>query len=209
MRGRHRQKKLARVTRQHPPVVADLTDEASSDPTLRAFRDALLDIVRRRDWAALAEASHEDVQWDAQERGRDGLVEAIQAFPYIWESLEEALAAGGAFDGAGAFVSPPLMLRWPPGRWPDFNIALAQGRDVYLYADPEATLVVRELLAGELVSLLPTVTDAVCQVETMNGQVGYAVARRLLASEPMGFRVELTKRGGAWGMSFASSPMSW
>ena len=96
-----------------PPV-----DEAERDPSFSAFRERLLDIVERRDAAALLEVVASDIRYSF---GNGGGRKAFEEYwnlgtgdSKLWDELGRVLRLGGSFR-EGRFVAPYTFSAWPDG----------------------------------------------------------------------------------------------
>ena len=184
-------------------------DQASRDPSLVEYRDALLLAVRSRDGDAVVElASSEillsfggDTGHESLRRNLDG-IEDWQGEAY-WLELHRVLELGGVFLEDGAFCSPYLACVDLPD-CPDcdpFETVFVTGRDVAarVEPDPEARIVTR--LSYDVLRM-----DA----EAYSGADWYPVhlpfGGRAFVSEAdarmaVDYRARFEKIGGSWQMT--------
>src|SRR5215469_11392998 len=96
-------------------------DEAAKDPSFKAFRDALIDAVKRKDTQFVLEVVAPDILSDFG--GGNGIQNfktkwrlGNAAESKLWAELETILSMGGSFrveDGKKSFWAPYVYSAWP------------------------------------------------------------------------------------------------
>ena len=92
-------------------------DEASQEPTFKAFHDQLLATIQKRDQAALMSVLATGIKNDFG--GDDGVEQFASQWQInqpdskVWRVLSEALMLGGAFTGPKTFCAPYVYAKFP------------------------------------------------------------------------------------------------
>jgi hypothetical protein len=182
-----------------PPV-----DEAPRDPSFSAFRQDLLDIVRRKDAGALLAVVDPAIRTTfGSGGGRDDLERRWNASDpgsKLWSELEWVLSHGGSFRGEGAnriFWAPYIYSEWPESVDPFTHVAVV-GSDIALRAEPRPRAGIVERLGHEMVRPFSDARDGWRQVETAAGHRGWIETRFLRSS--IDYRAGFARRNGSWKM---------
>lgn len=136
-----------------PPV-----DEGPSDPSFLAFRDRLLDVIKRRDREALLSVLDPNIRVSF---GDDGGVEGFKRYwkldqpdSKVWQELEEALRLGGTFQTLGgrrSFCAPYVYSAYPENGPDPFESLVVIGPRVELREKPDGRMIA--LLAHNIVRI--------------------------------------------------------
>ena len=188
---------LPRVSGPTLPFV----DEATSEPTLVAYRNELLDAVRRRDLDALTKLVDPHIRTSF---GGGGGEEDFRGMfdEKMWADLEQILALGGTFLDDGqrkAFWAPYVYSTWPEAS-DAFTSSAVIADDVPLLDAPNGTPIAtlsRNIV--ERVEAPGTVAGEWTQVKTADGRTG-SVATKFLRS-PVGYRAGFNKEGEQWRLT--------
>lgn len=176
-------------------------DQAVTRPDFYSFRAQLQAAVARRDTAALLAALDKNV------RNSFGDNNGIEAFRQIWEpdsrnsrvwqTLGEALALGGSFDGTGRFTAPYVFSRWPNKTDPFTHAALiAPEVRVRAAASPSAAVVAT--LSFAIVEHADNAgpDEPWVRLRLAGGKTGYVESRFLRS--PTDYRAVFGKTDGKW-----------
>ena len=165
-------------------------DDGAADPRFVAFREALRDVVARRDTAALL-ALVAPTARVSFEPGPAGGADGLRALWFsggtptgtpVWDVLGAALD-GGSVEEDGAFTVPFVSGLWPSDLDPFGHVAVV-GRDVPVYDAPGGAVVA---LASEVVLPAPAPAQGGWQpVRLPSGADGVVAAGRALS--PTGYR---------------------
>lgn len=196
----------ATATAPSPPSVSGPklipVDEATSDPSLVAFRNDLLAAVRRRDADAVVALADPKIRTSF---GGGGGAEAFRralAQPGVWEDFERLLTQGGKFVGEG-----PGRSFWAPyvyGAWPDAHDAFASlaitGENVPLLESADKNARVIATLSYDIVQRAGDIGRDIGEwhnVKTADGHTGWVEAR--FVRSPIGYRAGfLENKDGKW-----------
>lgn len=179
-----------------PPV-----DEAADDPSLLAFRDALLDAVRRRDIDQVVAWAEPNIRLSADGAGGRAALRRMLGDeaegPKVWQDLETALDLGGVFQRWDEFCTPYFSCRPPV---PDCNctsydivIIVAEDAHAFLEPDPQSLLVAE--LGYDVLRILELYRHWAF-VELPEGGNGFV--RRADFRMIVDYRVHLRQRDGEW-----------
>ena len=190
-----------------PPAVtgAKLTpvDEAPRDPSLVAFRSALLAALERRDTKALLAALDPKIRTSF---GAGGGIDGFRAQwkpdqpgSRIWTELEQVLKLGGKFQSGGdvpRFWAPYVYSAWPD-RQDAFETYAVIAEDVPLHQSNDMNSPSIATLAYDIVTRIGNETDAPLRhVRTADGREGFVEAR--FVRSPVGYRAGMVRRGDTW-----------
>lgn len=190
-------------------------DEASKDPTFKAFRDAIIDAVKRKDTQFILGVVAPDILNDFgggngiqnfKTKWRLGKTEESK----LWAELDTVLSMGGSFrveEGKRTFWAPYVYSTWPD----DFDC----GEDAQCYAvtgdhvnarrEPSSTGPIVASLSYDIVKSKIEDTESNktpegwTKVIVPGGATGY-VATRFLRS-PGDYRAGFAKVKGKWLMT--------
>ena len=192
------QQALPRVAGPTLPFV----DEATSDPTLVAYRNELLAAVRSRDLEALMKLVDPKIRTSFG--GGGGAEDFRRMFddPKMWADLEQILTLGGTFLDAGdgkAFWAPYVYSTWPEAS-DAFTSSAVIADDVPLLDQPNgkpiATLSRNIVERVEAPGSLP---GEWTQVKTTDGRTGYVASKSLRS--PVAYRAGFNKEAERWRMT--------
>lgn len=179
-------------------------DEASREPSLVAFRSALLAAIDRRDTEALLAALDPHIRTSF---GEGGGIDAFrkqwkpeQRDSRIWTELEQILKLGGTFQKGGnvpRFWTPYVYSAWPD-RQDAFEAYAVIAANVPLHQSNDATSQPIATLAYDIVTRVgQNDADApMHHVRTSDGHEGFVEARFLRS--PIDYRAGLVKRADGW-----------
>lgn len=186
-------------------------DEARQDPSFLAFRQRLREAVRKKDRAYLLKVIDPQIRVNfgegggAKEFAHQWKLESNSSL--LWKTLEEVLALGGTFSGAGRereFAAPYTYSAFPE-KLDAFEHFCVTAPDVPLRAKAEARARIVTRLNYEIVrqAAVPRGVKppgaAWLYVSTAAGKRGF-VARQQVRS-PVDYRAFFSKRNGAWRMT--------
>jgi hypothetical protein len=175
-------------------------DEASQDAELVAYRNELLDAVRRGDAKAVVVLADPKIRTSF---GGDGGADAFRkalAREGTMEDLELVLSHGGSFQGEGesrSFWAPYVYSAWPEQHDAFESLAVID-EDVPLRETKEGSSPLVATLAYDIVTLVLTEGD-LRQVKTADGKVGWVDGKHVRS--PVGYRAGFNKVGGKWKMN--------
>lgn len=174
------------------------SDEGPRDATFVAFRDELLDAVRKNDEARLLQ--HVDPNVRTSFGGGGG----IDDFRKQWKSadLEKILRLGGTFQGEG-FWAPYVYSAWPESI-DAFQHVAAVRAGVPLRAAAAADAAVVANVDWAILELLPDADSRApwLHVKTVEGKEGWVRAEDV--HSPVGYRAGFSKRSGQWKLERSS-----
>ena len=188
-------------------------DGAGKDTSFAAFRKELREAVRRRDSPFVMSVVDPKI-----EMGFDGNA-GIKDFKKVWKPerkesdlwpvLDQILGMGGTFEksnGRREFCAPYVTSRFPAG-FDEFESGAITGKDVCLYARPQAGAPVLGTLSYDVVKVLDwsgersqkaTTKDRWVLIRTPQGRRGYV--RHEFVRSPVDFRAYFAKVNGRWMM---------
>jgi hypothetical protein len=134
---------------QAQPYQAPPVDQAGEVPEFAAWRDILIDAVRRRDTEAVVALADPAIRLSfGDSSGRDTFrawLNGIEDMPgsgeVYWQALEDALALGGTWedwdDGGRAFCAPYTFKAEFPPELEVFDVAMVVQADAELRRGPD------------------------------------------------------------------------
>ena len=174
-------------------------DEATRDASLVAYRNQLLEAVRRRD--ANAVVALVDPKIRTSFGGGSGAADFKKSLARkgVMEDLELVLSNGGTFigDEARAFWAPYVYSAWPE-KQDAFQSLAAMGPRVPLRESKDANSPVVTTLSYDIVTQVMSEGD-LRQVKTADGKVGWGDAK--LLRSPIGYRAGFNRIDGKWVMN--------
>jgi hypothetical protein len=178
-------------------------DEAAAVPDFFSFRARLLQVIARRDAAALLEIVDPDIKNGFG--GDDGKAaferdwRPSSADSRVWETLAAVLALGGKRSGEDGFTAPYVFAAWPDGIDGFEHVAVIGDRVVVRRAPrldaAEVARVGFEVLRRGRDDRAP---EAWTPVITPDGQPGYISSQYVRS--PIDYRAFFTKKNGRWLM---------
>ena len=180
-----------------PPI-----DECARDEGFAQFRAHLLDVLARRDAAALRQLVADDVFYSfGGSEGRDGFFETFglqePQSSGLWGALAETLMLGCARRG-GEMVAPYAFANWPD--FDDVGTSFLALPGAELHRAPSYDSDVIATLAWHVVEDVTgnfdTETQVWRQVRLGDGRTGYVRNRDLRVD--IDFRAIFEQRGGRW-----------
>lgn len=181
---------------QAPPV-----DEAPNVPSLRAFRDALLDAVRRRDIDHVVGWSEPNIRLSADGTGGRAAFRQMlsdeAAGPKAWQDLETALDLGGVFQRWDEFCTPYFSCQPPVPNCncTPYDIVVIVTEDARAFLEPDTKSPLVAELGYDVLRILELYTHWVF-VELPAGGNGFV--RSADFRMVVDYRVHLRQRDGAW-----------
>lgn len=174
-------------------------DEATSDPSLVAYRNELLAAVRSRNADAVIALADPKIRTSfGGAGGAEGLRRTLE--PGVWEDLEQILTHGGKFVGEGdgrSFWAPYVYSAWPD-RHDAFEFLAVIGENVALRESADTNSRVIATLSHDIVERQEKKNDWQ-QVKTSDGRTGWVEAHSVRS--PVGYRAGFMKSGGKWRMN--------
>ena len=177
-------------------------DEATSDPSLVAFRDELLAAVRKRDADAVVALADPKIRTSFG--GGGGAADFGRALkqPGVWEDFEQLLTQGGSFVGEGSgrsFWAPYVYSAWPDAHDVFESLAIT-GENVPLYESADKDARVIATLSHDIVKPAGDLGRDIGQwhnVKTADGHTGWVEAK--FVRSPVGYRAGFLKnKDGKW-----------
>ncbi|HYK02895.1 MAG TPA: SH3 domain-containing protein [Thermoanaerobaculia bacterium] len=175
-------------------------DDAPQDAALVAYRNQLLDAVRRRDAAAVAALVDPKIRTSFGNGGGTDEFRKTLAKEGVLEDLALVLSRGGTFQGEGesrSFWAPYVYSAWPDRHDAFESLAVIED-NVPLRETKDAASPVVATLAYDIVTLVIS-EEELRQVKTADGKVGWVDARHVRS--PVGYRAGFNKTGGQWLMN--------
>jgi hypothetical protein len=177
-------------------------DEASSDPSLVAFRNELLAAVRKRDAEAVLALADPKIRTSFSGGGGTADFKSSLAQKGVWEDFELLLTQGGMFIGEGpgrSFWAPYVYSAWPDAHDAFASLAVT-GENVPLYESADKSSPVNATLSHDIVQRAGDIgRDAGDwqNVKTADGHTGWVEARSVRS--PVGYRAGFLKnKDGKW-----------
>lgn len=187
------------VTQTAPPAIAGPkllpVDEAPRDPDLVAYRDQLLDAVRRRDVEALVFASDPNIRTSFGDGGGSNALREMFARPEMWSELEQVLTHGGTFR-EGSFWAPYVYSAWPDSV-DAFEWLAVIAKDAALRDAPNSRAIAT--LSHDLVQRVAEPEGGWQQVKTADGRTGFVEMK--FVRSPVGYRAGFNKTDNRWRMT--------
>lgn len=194
-----------------PPV-----DEALKDPTLVAFRNALLAAVETRDTEAVVALSSPNIHLSfGGDTGHDSLrnflnvpienlsedykSQAPEMRDNIWNGLKDTLKLGGRFED-GIFIAPHMFTADIPADAEAYETHFVTGTQVLMRSAPQKTAPILRRLSYNIVYSDDWNPDGTYQaIRLPDGTKGY-VAKQYL--RPLvDYRIFIARQNGAWKMT--------
>ena len=177
-------------------------DEATSDPSLLAFRNELLAAVRKRDADAVVALADPKIRTSFGGGGGAADFRRNLAQKGVWEDFELLLTQGGSFVGEGpgrSFWAPYVYSAWPDAHDAFASLAIT-GENVPLYQSADKTSPVIATLSYDIVQRAGDIGRDVGEwqnVKTADGHTGWVEARSVRS--PIGYRAGFLKTNdGKW-----------
>ncbi len=177
-------------------------DEATSDPTLVAFRNELLAAVRRRDADAVVALADPKIRTSFGGGGGAADFRRSLTQPGVWEDFERLLTQGGSFRGEGtqrSFWAPYVYSAWPDSHDAFASLAIT-GENVPLLESADKNSRVIATLSYDIVQRAGDIGRDIGEwhnVQTADGHTGWVAAR--FARSPVGYRAGFLKnKDGKW-----------
>jgi hypothetical protein len=177
-------------------------DEATSDPSLVAFRNELLAAVRKRDAEAVVALADPKIRTSFG--GGDGAADFKRSLAQkgVWEDFESLITQGGKFVGEGpgrSFWAPYVYSAWPDAHDAFASLAVT-GENVPLYESADKSSPVIATLSYDIVQRAGDVGRDAGEwqnVKTADGHTGWVEARSVRS--PVGYRAGFLKnKDGKW-----------
>jgi hypothetical protein len=175
-------------------------DDAPQDPALVAYRNQLLEAVRRRDAAAVVALVDPKIRTSFGDGGGADELRKTLEKEGVLDDLELVLSRGGTFQGEGearSFWAPYVYSAWPDAHDAFQSLAVIED-NVPLRETRDASSPVVATLAYDIVTLVMSENE-VRQVKTADGKVGWVDARYVRS--PVGYRAGFNKVQGQWRMN--------
>jgi len=190
-------------------------DEASKDPTFKAFRDALIDAVKKKDTQFLLNSVAPDIQNDFG--GGNGVANfkatwklARVSESKVWAELDAILSMGGSFrveGGKKTFWAPYVYSAWPDDLdcGEDAQCYAVTAEHVNVRSQPSSTAPIVASLSYEIVKSKGEEPDPAktpegwTKIVVPGSGVGY-IATKFIRS-PGSYRAGFAKIKGKWLMT--------
>jgi hypothetical protein len=175
-------------------------DEAPQDAALVAYRNQLLEAVRRRDADAVVALVDPNIRTSFGDGGGAAELKKTLAREGVLEDLELVLSRGGTFRGKGesrSFWAPYVYSAWPDRHDAFQSLAVIED-NVPLRESKDPASPVVATLAWDIVTLVISEGE-LRQVKTADGKVGWVDARHVRS--PVGYRAGFSKVAGKWRMN--------
>lgn len=191
------------ATQAAPPAVAGQklqpVDEAPRDPSLVAYRDQLLEAVRRRAADAVVSAADPNVRTSFGDGGGSKALREMLAQPGMWDELEQVLTHGGTFlagSDDSAFWAPYVYSAWPES-YDAFEWLAVTAKDVPLLESPDGRAIAT--LSYDLVKRDGQPEGGWQKVKTADDRTGFVETK--FVRSPVGYRAGFNKTGTTWRMT--------
>ncbi len=174
-------------------------DEATTDPSLVAFRDELLAAVRRRDVDAVVALADPKVRTSFGNGGGAEELRRKLRDGELMKDLEQILPLGGKFVGPAdqrTFWAPYVYSAWPD-RHDAFQSLAIVGENVPLRDAPNSDAQVIATLSYDIVAHQKREGEWF-QVKTADGRTGWV--EHAFVVSPVGYRAGFSKIDGQWRM---------
>lgn len=175
-------------------------DEATSDPQLEQFRQALIEYVEAEDIDRIVAAADTGIRTSfGGGGGRDDFRKMLER-PGMLEELEQVLELGGTFRGEGAdrsFWTPYVYSEWPEDVDAFEHVAVI-GEQVSLFEEPDASSPPIASLSYDILrtaSPMPE-QEGWRQVTTADGRTGWIEDRHVRS--PVDYRAGLVRDELGW-----------
>jgi SH3-like domain-containing protein len=177
-------------------------DEATSDPSLVAFRNELLEAVRRRDADAVVALADPKIRTSFGGDGGAAAFKRSLAQPGTWEDFERLLTQGGKFVGEGPTRSfwAPYAFSALPDNQDAFMALVITGENVPLLESADKNARAIATLSHDIVQRTGDIGRDIGEwhnVKTADGRSGWVEAR--FVRSPVGYRAGFLKnKDGKW-----------
>jgi hypothetical protein len=175
-------------------------DDAPQDAALVAYRNQLLEAVRRRDADAVVALVDPKIRTSFGDGGGAAEFRKALARAGTMEDLELVLSHGGTFEGEGesrSFWAPYVYSAWPEEHDAFQSLAVI-GDHVPLRESKDPASPVAAMLAYDVVTLVTSEGD-LRQVKTADGKTGWVDAKHVRS--PIGYRAGFNRVNGQWKMN--------
>lgn len=176
-------------------------DEGAKDPEFAAFRQQLIDAVKRRDKDAVLQLADPKIRTSfGGTGGRADLGKRLDQDPKLWQQVESILALGGTFrDGGGrrAFWAPYVYSAFPEDQDAFTTFAVIDDA-APLRETPSEDARVVATLSRDIVTGHPGQSVDWLEVQTADGRKGW-VERKYVRS-PIDYRAGFGKTEQGWRM---------
>ncbi|MFL6248281.1 MAG: SH3 domain-containing protein [Thermoanaerobaculia bacterium] len=173
-------------------------DEASSDPSLVAFRNDLIAAVRRGDVEAVVALADPNVRTSFGNGGGAAELRRMLAEGPLMKDLEQILPLGGKFMGPAdqrTFWAPYVYSAWPEDR-DAFTSLVVIGENIALRESPDANARIVATLSHDILEFQGEKPGQWSEVKTADGRTGWVEQRFVLS--PVGYRAGFQKVDGRW-----------
>lgn len=175
-------------------------DDAPQDAALAAYRDRLVDAVRRNDVDGVLALVDPKIRTSFGDGGGAAELKKSLAREEVMADLEFVLTHGGTFQGEGesrSFWAPYVYSAWPD-QHDAFQSLVAIDEHVPLRESKDPSSPVVATLAYDIVTLVKS-DGELRQVKTADGKIGWVDARNVRS--PIGYRAGFNKVQGEWKMN--------
>jgi hypothetical protein len=178
-------------------------DEAAALPDFFSFRASLLQVIARRDAAALLGIVDPDIKNGfGDDNGKTAFERQWQPSTPdspLWETLAAVLALGGRRSGADGFIAPYVFAAWPDGVDGFEHVAVIGDRvHVRRSASADAAEVAVVSFAVLKRGRDDQAPEAWTPVIAPDGQAGYISSQYVRS--PIDYRAFFTRKDGRWRM---------
>lgn len=170
-------------------------DEAKKDPSLVAYREKLLDAVRRHDVDAVIASADPNIRTSFGEGGGSGVLRRMLESPERWRDLEQILTLGGSFRQR-TFWAPYVYSAWPESQDAFTSVAVI-AENVPLRSSATGPNVA--MLSYDIVQRVGDPKDGWQEVKLSDGRTGFVESKFLRS--PIGYRAAFDKEDGHWRMT--------
>jgi hypothetical protein len=180
-------------------------DEATNDPTLVAFRTQILDIVRRKDVAALLALVDPKIRTSFG--GGGGTADLRRQWKLdepdsqLWNELDEIFRNGGRFQQGGD--TPRFWAPYVYSAWPDSHDAFTHfavlGQNVPLRSGPTEAAPPIATLSYDIVEGIDSAEEHPAdfrRIRTADKREGWVAAKSIRS--PIGYRAGVVKKPEGW-----------
>lgn len=177
-------------------------DEAAALPDFFTFRAWLLQVIARRDAAALLEVVDPEIKngfgGDDGKAAFDRQWQPASADSPLWETLAAVLAHGGKRSGADGFIAPYVFAAWPDLDGFEHVAVIGDRVRVRRSASADAAAIAVVSFAVLRRGRDDDAPEAWTPVIAPDGQAGYISSQYVRS--PIDYRAFFTKKDGRWRM---------
>ena len=173
-------------------------DEGPKDPSFVAYRNELLDAVKRRDVDAIVALADSKIRTTFGDGGGAAELRRILKKPGMLEDLEALLTQGGKFRNNEAFAAPYVYIAWPDSH-DAFQFLAITRENVPLYQFGDRNAPVVATLSYDIVERKGEEKNGWQEVKTADGHTGWVESNSVRS--PIGFRALFNKIDGTWKMT--------